>query len=174
MSQDIHFSPGVSGLIISDLNLRLYLGSVSTSTSGITLTPLSTTTDYLIGNLPDHGDYTLTADYPSGVWHVWRFGSFTTHNNQLVIPIRESGHTLSSLSIKVFRNGVEYTTELSLVEIGPLGGDYSLSGWPASPLGEQWFVRWEYAGLTFAHSWVSDGLGAGTVSGATRYLEILL
>lgn len=175
MSHELHFSPGVSGLAIADLGLRPYLGTLPISAAGITLTPLATGTDYLISNLPstaDAGDVTLTAEYPTGVWHAWRFGSRTTHNAQLVIPIRESGHTLSSLGIKVFRDGVAYTSGLAVVEIGS-PGDYSLSGWPASPLGERWYVRWEYAGITFAHQWTSDGLGVGAVVGGTRYLWIL-
>lgn len=159
-----HPGSGESGLVVGDLGLRVYAGAVPdpTTASEATLTAAATGVDYTIGGLPDGGaSYTMTGEYPAGVWHAWRWGSPTTHPAQLILPIREAGHTLSSLAVKVFRDGVEYTAGVVLSAALDSPGDYSLSGWPvASAFGERWSVRWEYEGITFAETWVSDGYAA--------------
>lgn len=165
---NIGFHPGASGLVIGDLSLRLYAGAVEIAAPGVGLVAAATTIDYTITNVPDTAD-TVTAEYPAGVWHAWRFGQAQTRPARFIVPIREAGHDLASLGVVVFKDGAVYGGALTVAEVGDVG-DWSVSGWPAPLLGERWEIRWEYAGLTFAHSWT--GL-VPTVGSSTRYLQIL-
>ena len=173
MEREVHL--GVNGLVVGDLSLRLYDGSTPISASAITLTPLATGIDYTLGGLLEIVDsssgngFTLTAETPAGVYHAWRWGKADDQPRQVIVPIRESGHTLSSLGVKVFRDGVEFTTGLSLTELGS-PGDYNLSTLPVSVYGERWSVRWIFNGVVYFHSWIGNVI---TITDGTRtFLEI--
>lgn len=170
----VHF--GESGLLIGDLSLRVYIGDELTLVPALSLLTLSTGVDYTIENIPDISDiipgYTLTAETPLGIWHAWRFGTDLTRPERAIIPIRDSGLVIGDLGIAVFNDGTALDNgDLTLMEIGPAGGgDYSLFGWDLALFDERWSVRWNYAGITYAHSWV--GVVPDPVSGS-YYIEIL-
>lgn len=165
-----------SGLTIDDLSIRVYDGGELSPLTGedFTLTALSNSTSYELDDLPEAEDssgdgWTITLETPPGVYHAYRWGNADSKPSQLIIPIRESGHTLSSLAVKVFRDGVEFTDLDPLDELSS-PGDYNLTGWTSPTFGEQWSVKWTYSGITYSHAWT--GVDPLVVAG-THYLEII-
>lgn len=162
-------------LVLADLSLRLYEGDIPLSTLGITLTPLTTLTDYVLDGIPSPGTLsdglTLTYETPSGVYHSRRIGAAETQPLNVIIPIREVvDNPLIDLSIKLFIDGVESDLDGDLsADRLSIDGEYNVSGWTHTPLNEQWSLRWIYNGLVYAHSWIGESIaGSGTY-----YLEIL-
>lgn len=148
-----------SGLVLADLALRAYDESGSVvSTPGVTLTPLLTGVDYVLDNVPGVSSVrpgvTLTFEQPAGVYHAYRFGISESQPSHVIIPIREIvASPATELQIKVFRDGIEVSSGLSVSQLA-VDGECIVSGWESpSALDEQWSVRWVYGGQTYAVQW---------------------
>lgn len=147
-----------SGLVLANLSARLYdeTGEVLPAT-GLSLAPLANGTSYELSGLPNVPDdivgFTLTTEYPEGVYSAYRFGSATSQPAGVIIPIREVfADPLAELFVEVFRDGAEVGS-LTVEQIA-VDGEYLISGWGSpSSLGERWSVRWEYAGAVYAVEW---------------------
>lgn len=166
---------GTSGLSLSGLSLRVYDGGNVSDLSGaaLTLEPLVNGTSYELDGLPerraDNNRLTLTFETPSGVYHAQRLGLADIQPSNIIIPIREVFvNAISSLSIKLFINGVDSSNLLTSIRLAS-DGEYNISGWGSSSLNDQYSLIWTYNGLTYAHEWVGTSIsGPGTF-----YLQIL-
>ncbi len=169
MSRTAYVYLGESGVVIDDVSLRVYADGVAQSIAGTALDETDAPGYYALSGLPNNAlsstDYVATMEYPEGVWRSLQWGR--RQPTSVVIPVRESGHTLSSLGIVVTRDGTPYTS-LTLTEIGS-PGDYLLRGWPRPAYGEQWNASWTAGGITFsAPEWGTPA----ELSVGTRYLWI--
>lgn len=147
-----------TGFSLSDLAVRIYEGINLVSAPSLTLTALSSATDYVLDGisslLASSEGITVTLESPYGVYHAYRIGKAKEQPLSVIIPIRETFiDPISSLSICVFKNGIETIPDNSDVTRLASDGEYAVSGWPYTPKNEQWAVRWIYNGQTFAHQW---------------------
>lgn len=167
MKLDLHLAD--AGLVLADLSVRLYdEAGDSVPIGGLSLTPLSNNTSYELDGIPsvpgDFAGLTLTTEYPEGVYSAYRFGSAESQPVSVIIPIREIlSDPLTDLTLEVFSDGTRWTT-LTADQLTN-DGEYLISGWDSpSLLGERWSVRWEYAGVVYAVSWVGTApAGTGTI-----------
>lgn len=167
-----------SGLVLSDLSLRVYEGSVPASITSITLSALASGIDYVLDGIPSLetvGGLTIAFESPVGVFHAYRFGIADRQPLSVIIPIREVfSDPINALSIRVFRNGVETVPDTDDVVRLASGGEYSVSGWSSTPLNEQWSVRWIYNGLVYAHQWTGTTNNIGTFYQSIRAMQSLI
>lgn len=161
MKIDLHLAD--AGLVLADLSVRLYDGAGDAlSLLGLSLVPLANLTSYELDGLPNVPDdiagFTLTAEYPDGVYSAYRFGTASSQPAGVVIPIRETlADPLADLAVEVYRNGAEWDS-LTAEQLA-VDGEYLISGWAApSPFGERWSIRWEYAGIVYAVEWIGTAL----------------
>lgn len=162
-----------SGLVLSDLSLRLYDSSGDgVSILGVTMEELDTSGDYVLDDIPDISNsitgLTLAFEQPSGVFHSYRFGLAESQPANIVIPIREVfADPLTDLDIVVLRDGIEFG-DVSVSQLA-VDGEYLIYGWDSpSTVGENWSIRWTYNGQVFSVQWIGN-----QVTGPTYYIHIL-
>lgn len=172
MAESFVATVGTSGLTKADLSVRLYQGStrLTTEESGITVTEIGSSGDYLVGGLPDPRNgvfHAVTYEY-AGVGAAYRWtgpaGGVPSH---VVIPAREAGLSAGDFDLALYKDGSAQADVLTVTEIGGVG-DYSVTSWPTDEPGD-WVLRWARHGVVFAVGW----LATDSVAGGSRYLEIL-
>jgi len=154
-----------SGLTIGDISPRFYRASgVSAGeVSSVTLTEVAD--DYIIaGPSPDAlslpsplSSYCGITREIDGQSAAFEYG-YSGTPAFVIIPIRISGLTTSSLSLRIYKSSIERSDiTLACVEIGSTygPGDYRISGWPIESDGAVWVLVWEYLGVVSMRSWTA-------------------
>lgn len=171
----LHLHLAESGLLLSDLSLRVYEGDSLVSLPSITLSPLSLSGDYVLDDIPSVdtvGGLTITFESPFGVYHAYRFGVADTQPASVIIPIREIfADPVAELSIRVFKDGVETIPDSGDVLMLSEAGEYSVSGWTSTPINEQWSIRWIYNDSAYGHQWTGATGNVGTFYQSIRAMQ---
>mgnify|MGYP001570328787 CR=1 FL=1 len=126
-----------SGLVISDFSFALYLNGTAISTSGLSVSELASLgvgSEYLVSGLPDAEpgeQYILT--WNDGISAgSRRYPVLPAVPPNIIIPIRQSGFTLSSIGARLFLDATLLAPThadvlaLTLTELG--NADYRLAG----------------------------------------------
>ena len=152
---------GVTGLVESDLSLRLYADAIrlTSAEDDIVIDEEGVSGDYAVTLPDDRSFYTLTYEYPAGVSNTLRFGGYdypTSAPEYVVIGLRTSGLTLADVDVALYLDGVLRNDVLTLDELVVAGGDYALSGWPTTrdnSYAGVWTLRYTLDGFTYVVTW---------------------
>jgi hypothetical protein len=175
MDQVITARPGLS---VGGFNFALYIDGVSQSTAGLSITEL--TVDTLASNYKVSGLPTITAgNFYSLTWddgiqrQVHRWPDSPAQPPNLVIPIRQSGVSLTDLDSHLYLDGLEVA--LGTLTLTSLGSpfDYLLSNLPTPP--SESFYVWAYSwGAAYkTEQWPSAIAGYNIALPATSATSII-
>jgi hypothetical protein len=170
VTTQLYIPQTTTGLVLADLNVRLYslAGVRQTGAEGaLALAPATAGGHYYLTGVPP--SCWVIWEYPAGVGYGERVGTAAGAPPVVVLPFREAGLLLADLGPPaLLKDGAEQGDALALAEIGGADpGDYALSGWPVDEAGS-WSVIWTRDG-EIAGAWSWQGMAAAAGGADTSF-----
>ena len=164
------------GLELADISARFYREGTRAviEESAISLTPIAGGVGhaYLIEGPDANGQPCALTWWVSGQGGALEYG-FEGTPPFVVLPVRVAGQTVSSLSLRLFRDLSEITDDVTFTvdEVGDdsfnLTPDLIVDGWTSLPLpesGSHYLLLWTLSGTTYQRSWQARNT-TGSITG---------